>query len=58
MKNRLFKNWRTSILGLALLIGAGLFVWFGKATLTEAAASLPAALALMFVKDPQTYKKR
>jgi len=55
MKERVFKNWRTTICGVILIgIIAGA-VYLGKATLTEGFALLPFAFTLIFVKDPAKY---
>jgi hypothetical protein len=35
MIERLFRNPKTTIIGLAMLIVSFAFVWFGKSTLTE-----------------------
>jgi len=52
MKERIFKNWKTTLTGI-LMLGAGLvLVWLGKATLTEYVVFAPVCFALIFVKDP------
>ena len=58
MKERVFKNWRTSLLGAILIIGALAAVFFGRATLTEAALVLPVAFTLIFIKDPPKYVEK
>ncbi len=52
MKERIFKNWKTTLTGIVML-GAGLFlVGLGKATLTEYVIFAPVCFALIFIKDP------
>ena len=52
MKERIFKNWKTTVTGI-LMLGAGLaLVGIGKATLTEYVVFAPVCFALIFVKDP------
>jgi len=58
MKERVFKNWRTSLLGAILIVGALAAVFVGRATLTEAALVLPVAFTLIFIKDPSTYVEK
>ncbi len=55
MKERIFKSWRTSVLGIGLILISIVAVFLGKATLTEAALVLPVAFTLMFIKDPSKY---
>lgn len=51
MTNRIFKNWKSSLIGIILLISAGAFCWFGKITFTEFAAFVPFCLTLIYVQD-------
>ncbi len=52
MKERIFKNWKTTLTGIVML-GAGLvLVGLGKATLTEYVIFAPVCFALIFIKDP------
>ena len=51
MKNRIFKNKVSSIIGLILLIISGAFFWFGKITWGEFTAFIPFCLGLLWVKD-------
>jgi len=56
MKERIFKNWKTTLTGI-LMLGAGLvLVGLGKATLTEYVIFAPVCFALIFIKDP-TFKQ-
>jgi hypothetical protein len=51
MKNRVFNNWKTSLLGLVLLTISAVAMLTGKATLTEFFISIPTILGLIYVKD-------
>lgn len=54
MKNiydRIFKNWKTSVFGVVIIAIGFLFVWFGKASMTELTAFISGALVLLFSKD-------
>ena len=53
MFNRIFDNWKTSVLGAVLMCASFAFVLWEKATLTEAGAFLGVAFALFFTKDPK-----
>jgi hypothetical protein len=56
MIDRIFKNWKTTLLGLGLIISGLFFVWFEKATLTELTAFIGSGLVLMLIKDPKNEK--
>jgi hypothetical protein len=56
MFNRIFDNWKTSVLGAVLMCASFAFVFWGKATLTEAGAFLGVAFALFFTRDPKSSK--
>lgn len=49
--DRVFKSWRTSLLGLGFLFFGGALVWAEKASLAEFAAFITAAFVLFFVKE-------
>jgi len=53
---RLFKNPKTTILGLLILGLCFVLVFYEKATLTEVSAFLMGAFALLFLKDPKDGK--
>ena len=56
MKNRIFKNWRTTFLGLMILV-LGAYLVITKVTTWESfIISVPAAAAFMYVKDPAKYQ--
>ena len=50
---RIFKNPKTTLLGLLIIALCFVLVWGGKATLTEMSAFMMGAFALMFLKDPK-----
>ena len=52
MKERIFKNWKTTLTGIVLLAVGLVLVGIGKASLTEFGLFAPVCLALIFVKDP------
>jgi len=56
MINRLFRNYKTTLLGLVVLGLTFLFVWFEKATLTEVSLFITGGFALLFMKDPEIKK--
>ena len=51
MLKRITQNPKTSVLGGILFVIALVFVWFEKATLTEAGVFLPAIIGLLWAKD-------
>lgn len=51
MKDRVFKNWRTSLLGLALIGVSTAALFMGYATFEQFAAFLPFCLGFIYVKD-------
>ena len=51
MFERIFKNTKTTTLGILLIVGALLLVGFNKATLTEAGAFIVAGVGSIFAKD-------
>ena len=56
MKERIFKNWKTTLTGIAMLVAGLVLVGLGKATLTEYVIFAPVCFALIFIKDP-TFKQ-
>jgi Na+/alanine symporter len=48
---RIFKNPKTTILGLLIMALCFVLVWGGRATLTEVSTFMVGAFALMFFKD-------
>lgn len=51
MIDRIFKSWKTSILGLLIILAGFLLVWFGKATLTEFSGFITGGMVLLFTKE-------
>ena len=51
MIDRLFRNWKTTVIGSAVLITCFAFVWFGAATLSELGVFLAGGFAMLFLKD-------
>lgn len=52
MIERLFRNPKTTIIGLLVLVVSFLFVWFGKSTLNEVGLFLTSGFVMLFLKDP------
>lgn len=50
--DRVFKNWKTSMVGVIIMGGSIGTVFTGKATLTEAGAFIVLAIGFFFLKDP------
>jgi len=51
MIDRVFKNWKTTALGVLLVTGSLILVGINKATLTEAGAFIVAGVGSIFTKD-------
>ena len=51
MIDRIFKNWKSTALGLTVMAVGFILVWFEKATLTEFTAFIGGGLVLLFSKD-------
>jgi hypothetical protein len=47
----IFKHWKTSSVGIALILGALVLVWFEKATLSECVPFWVGAFGLFLAKD-------
>ena len=52
MKERIFKNWKTTLTGIVMLAAGLVLVGLGKASLTEYVIFAPVCFALIFIKDP------
>jgi hypothetical protein len=50
---RIFKNPKTTLLGLLIIALCFVLVFYERATLTEMSAFMMGAFALMFLKDPK-----
>lgn len=53
MIDRLFRNPKTTIVGLLVMVVSFVFVWFGKASLTEVGVFITGGFAMLFLKDPK-----
>jgi hypothetical protein len=51
MLDRIFANWKTTVIGLVILVVSLVFVWFERATLTEVSIFLMGGFAFLFTKD-------
>ncbi len=51
MIDRIFKNWKTSLLAVIIIGGAIGCVFCDKASLTEASAAIIGACGMFFAKD-------
>jgi hypothetical protein len=51
MFDRIFKNWKTSALGLAIILTCFVFLWFEKTTLADISIFFAGGFLLLFAKD-------
>ena len=56
MIERIFKNWKTTAIGVLLITGSLLLVAINKATLTEAGAFIVDGVGSIFAKDKKDGK--
>ena len=56
MIDRIFRNKKTTIIGIIIMVLSFVFVWFEKATLTEVSVFLTGGFAMLFMKDPEIKK--
>ena len=56
MIDRIFRNKKTTIIGIIIMVLSFVFVWFEKATLTEVSVFLTGGFAMLFMKDPEPKK--
>lgn len=56
MTERIFKNWKTSVLGLLIILGSLGAVFLDKASLTEAGAFITLGIGFFFLKDSTNQK--
>lgn len=57
MIERILKNWKTTVIGLAILITCFVLVFVGKASLTEVGAFICGGFYVLFSKDSLLKKK-
>ena len=48
---RIFKNWKTTLLGLAMIIACFVLVFIEKATLSEASMFIVGGFTMLFLRD-------
>lgn len=53
MISRILKNWKTTAIGLGIILSALALVYLEKTTLSDAGAFISVGLVLLFSKDPQ-----
>lgn len=51
MFDRIFKNWKTTALGLAIMSTCFVFLWFERTTLSEISLFFAGGFLLLFAKD-------
>ena len=57
MIDRILKNWKTTVLGLAILITCFILVFMEKSTLTEVSVFICGGFFVLFSKDSMLRKK-
>jgi hypothetical protein len=57
MYNRVFQNWKTSSLGMGLMLISLVLVWLGMASLSDCGTFIGGAMVLFFSKDEITANK-
>jgi hypothetical protein len=58
MIDRLFRNPKTTIIGLAVLVVSFAFVWFGKSTLTEVGIFIMGGFRIVIFQRPRQNRWR
>jgi hypothetical protein len=48
---RIFKNWKTTLLGLAMIVACFVLVFLEKASLTEASVFMVGGFTMLFLRD-------
>ena len=48
---RIFKNWKTTVLGLAMILACFVLVFLEKASLTEASVFIVGGFTMLFLRD-------
>lgn len=51
MIDRIFKNWKTTTLGIGVIIASFVLVYFEKTTLSEVSVFLGGGFMMLFIKD-------
>lgn len=53
MINRIFKNWKTTLVAVGIIAICSVTVYLGKSTWTEVGAFIGIAFGLLFSNDPK-----
>lgn len=53
MINRIFRNWKTTSIGVIILLTCFVFIWFEKTTLSEVSTWIMGGFAFLFMTDPK-----
>jgi hypothetical protein len=48
---RIFKNWKTTVLGLAMILACFVLVFMERASLTEASVFIVGGFTMLFLRD-------
>ena len=51
MIDRIFKNWKTTTLGIGVIIASFVLVYLEKTTLSEVSVFLSGGFLMLFIKD-------
>ncbi len=51
MIDRIFKNWKTSAIGIGVILFCLALIWTGRVSLTEGLAGMSTALIFFYIKD-------
>lgn len=51
MIDRIFNNWKTTILGVGVIVASFVLVFFEKTTLSEVSVFLGGGFMMLFIKD-------
>jgi len=51
MIDRIFNNWKSTTFGMVVIAVGFIFVWYGKASMTELTAFIAGGMVLIFSKD-------
>lgn len=54
MIDRVFKNWKTTTIGIGIIVASLVLVYLNRAELTEALAFITGGVGLFFAKDGKT----
>jgi hypothetical protein len=57
MKERIVKNWISSAIGIGLIVGACIALWFGKVNVDGLLLIIPVGAGFLFSKDKLPFSK-